>query len=181
MVVEALLNLGADPQEIWKEGIRPLHLAAELGNIHILAAILLSLIEQTMNFQLNAETEKGKDPLDIAIENDHLECVAMLCQSGLQIKQKHLQLAHELSKTKISAFLKKKATEQGGGLFQVQYVTKESLYESVQSEGDPNMPNEKNGINNRIGLANSNQKRSDGQVNVTGNAKTKMQASAAIS
>ena len=25
-------------------------------------------------------------------------------------------------------------------MFQVQYVTKESLYESVQSEGDPNFP-----------------------------------------
>lgn len=28
-------------------------------------------------------------------------------------------------------------------------MTKESLYESVQSEGDPNMPNDKIGINNR--------------------------------
>ena len=79
MVVETLLNLGADPQEIWKTGIRPLHLAAERGNIHVLAAILLSLIEQTMNFQLNAETEQGKDPLDIAIAKGHLECAAMLC------------------------------------------------------------------------------------------------------
>jgi len=36
--------------------------------------------------------------------------------------------------------LTKKAIEQGNGVFQVQYVTKESLYESVQSEGDLNYP-----------------------------------------
>ena len=38
--------------------------------------------------------------------------------------------------------MKRKAIEQGNGVFQVQYVTKESLYESVQSEGDPNFPKE---------------------------------------
>ena len=101
-VVETLLNLGSDPQEVWKGGIRPLHIAAERGNIHILAAILLSLIEQTMNFQLNAETDSGEDPLDIAIANNHLEIVAMLVQSGLQIKRKHFQLAHDQKNQKIS-------------------------------------------------------------------------------
>ena len=49
-VVETLLHLGSDPQQIWRANIRPIHLASERGNIHILAAVLLSLIEQTMNF-----------------------------------------------------------------------------------------------------------------------------------
>lgn len=49
-VVETLLHLGSDPQQVWRSNIRPIHLAAERGNIHILAAVLLSLIERTMNF-----------------------------------------------------------------------------------------------------------------------------------
>ena len=75
---------------MWRSNIRPIHLAAERGNLHILAAVLLSLIERTMNFQLNAETDEGQDPLDLAITYGHIECAAMLCQAGLQIKQKHL-------------------------------------------------------------------------------------------
>lgn len=58
-VVETLLHLGSDPQQVWRAGLRPIHLAAERGNIHILAAVLLSLIERTVNFQLNAETDEG--------------------------------------------------------------------------------------------------------------------------
>ena len=70
--------------------MRPIHLAAERGDIHILAAVLLSLIERTMNFQLGAETDEGLDPLDIAIMHGQQECVAMLIQAGLTLKQKHL-------------------------------------------------------------------------------------------
>ena len=71
---------------MWRSNIRPIHLAAERGNLHILAAVLLSLIERTMNFQLNVETDEGQDPLDLAITYGHIECAAMLCQAGLQIK-----------------------------------------------------------------------------------------------
>ena len=78
-VVETLLRIGSDPQQIWRGGTRPLHLAAERGDIHILAAILLSLIEHTVNYQLNVEQDDGMDPLDLSITGDHNECIAMLC------------------------------------------------------------------------------------------------------
>ena len=57
------------------------------------------------------------DPLDLAVLGGHHECAAMLCQAGLTIKQKHLQLAHEKGKHKIYVLLRKKAIEQGNGVF----------------------------------------------------------------
>lgn len=76
--VEMLLNFGADPQSEWVGLYRPVHLAAQRGDNHILAAVLLSLIEKTLNFQLNVETKDGFDPLDLAIEGNHVEAAAML-------------------------------------------------------------------------------------------------------
>ena len=52
-----------------------------------------------------------------------------------------------MGRQRIFTFLKKKSVEQGNGVFQVQYVTKESLYESVQSEGDPNYPAQETLVN----------------------------------
>ena len=57
------------------------------------------------------ETDEGQDPLDLTITHGHIECAAMLCQAGLQIKQKHLQAAHDQGRHRIYNFLKRKATE----------------------------------------------------------------------
>ena len=56
-----------------------MHLAAERGDPSILSAILLNLIEQTVNYSLNVERDDGMDPLDLAILGGHHDCAAMLC------------------------------------------------------------------------------------------------------
>jgi hypothetical protein len=88
---------------------------------------------------LNETTEEGYDPLDLAVANGHFECVQVLVEVGHLVRRKHVNAAHESGKAVIFNFLKRMYDErmknEGGVGFQVSYITRESLYDSMRNVG----------------------------------------------
>lgn len=104
-----------------------------------MSIVVLTLIDNTENFQLNEMTEDGKDPLDLAVSNRHYECSQVLVEAGHPVRRKHVNAAHESGSAVIFNFLKRwydeRMKNEGGVGFKVSYITRESLYDSVRNVG----------------------------------------------
>jgi len=72
----ALLTNGANVEATEEEGVRPIHLAAELGDPHLLALLL------DHGATLDAKTNDGKTALAIATARKHVEAAALLRERG---------------------------------------------------------------------------------------------------
>lgn len=113
LFVKQLLDQGANPVQQTHQGLKPLHLACQLGSREprgpkeILAQLIVGLLENSNNFQLNEKTiSGGLDPLDLLLkevaypegktaESELLECIRLLLDIAFIIRQRHLAVVKQ--------------------------------------------------------------------------------------
>ena len=77
-VAAYLLDKGADVNAVTKDGLTPLHMAAQNGDI----AIITLLLELGRKTKINPIDSKGWTPLDRAMKWDHPDAAEFLRQHG---------------------------------------------------------------------------------------------------
>lgn len=83
-VVTALLEAGANPNSVTRDGNTPLYMASVTGNVSCMRSLL------TAGANPNAFKSNGMSPLFVAIKYGHIDAVRLLLENGATTASPHL-------------------------------------------------------------------------------------------